>query len=85
MFTWGDFLEAFQEVCKDKSMVKRSRPLFAPRRQLGEKNVLVRGQRENPGRTKACYTYGTTDTTHDWKTCQGKKKAINEVEFLEGE
>lgn len=85
---WEDIMAAFQEACNDTSLTRKPRQWSISRSQSDRtKNgdsAIARSTRtiqetSKKRNTKPRYTCQSTDLTHDWKKCKGKKKAINEL------
>ena len=89
---WDDFISAFQECCNDTSFdikpkqsskFRRNFDRSMNRDQVAGSSTKVVPATSERRSSKACYTCQSTDPTHDWKACKGKKKAINEVSNIQ--
>ncbi|KAG0139085.1 hypothetical protein CROQUDRAFT_55231, partial [Cronartium quercuum f. sp. fusiforme G11] len=94
--SWDKFSAAFQEVCKNPNLAKkykmnttfRNKQYMSARLNNREKtNSSTQVQQNNSVKrmSKPCPKCGITDNNHEWKSCQGKRKGVNNIDIEEEE
>ncbi|KAG0147265.1 hypothetical protein CROQUDRAFT_480862 [Cronartium quercuum f. sp. fusiforme G11] len=90
--SWDKFSTALQEVCKNPNIAKRYRTNtnFKNRNvstsKFFTKENISSSNQAQPSipikkNSRPCPKCGITDNSHEWKTCKGKNKPVNNIEF----